>query len=114
MKKINPLDYERIRFVALWLIQVISEDPSLQESDNNEQSWNDLNSYNRYVDIISFLTGVTFQLSGAKLTPAYESVYESVGSSSPYLHRLPLWMLLEDTWGVLGQSCLIYRRCVPS
>lgn len=102
LKKINPLDYEKIRFVSLWLIQAISEDPSLQDNIKDELPDVAMCRYNRYVDIITFLAGVSFQLSGADLTPAYVSVYENLSASSPYQHRLPLWMLVDDTWGVLG------------
>lgn len=102
LRKINPLDYERIRFVTLWLIQVISEDPSLQGENKSDPSWGAIESYNRCVDTISFLSGVSFHLSGGKLTPAYENVYKDFSPSSPYLNRLPIWMLLDDTWSVLG------------
>jgi hypothetical protein len=89
-------------------VQVISEDPSVLGSsggdgaDSATESWGALQTYNSYVDIIAFLTGVTFQLAGSKLTPNYEDVYSALSQSSPYRHRLPLWPLCEDTWGVLG------------
>lgn len=92
----------QIRFVSLWLLQTLSEDPSQDSPREDGPTKSIMQSCNRYADTISFLMGVSFSLAGVELVPAYEHVYAGLGASSPYAHRLPIWPLIDDTWGVLG------------
>ena len=81
-------------------MDAITEDSATTGSESEIQS--DLMTYQRYVDIVTFLSGISFPCGGDKLVPSCKNIYEGLPLWSPYLFRLPVWDLLDDTWTVLG------------
>jgi hypothetical protein len=96
----------QIRFIAGWLIQVMMDDSALVQKLSEHDSSMNVPALTRCVDVTSFLLGNSFTKSGAELTPKYPEVYSGISASSQYIHRLPLWQLIDDIWGVLSPLML--------
>ena len=84
------------------MLQVFQEDSSSIEKYSSAGGTLTIEILTRYIDVTSFLLGVSFPLFGSALVPKYPNVFDGIGNSSPYIHRVPMWQLIEDTWAILG------------
>ena len=94
--KIHPVNYETILFVCSWLVDALTEDTVNQKANFSSPSLSvafgaEISTYIRYTDIVSVLQTIQTKsplVSAEKLPPAYAN-------------RIPLWPLLEDTFGMM-------------
>lgn len=124
LPKVNPVDYEKIQYVCMWIAQLLTDNndddddnddgngsandkDALHQSCMTEASINsttavELDMYRKYNDISAFLSALTFPVDATgKLSVDCNGNSPYEGLSGVYNTRLPLWPLLEDPWGVI-------------
>ena len=116
LPRINPLDYEKICFTCIWLLDLMplfgdggTAIERLPEEDEEDEETHDLRkasaSYQLYVDICNFLLSTSIPSKIMVLirqVPALSNFYARLSTSDGlYSLRLPLWPLISHPWTVL-------------
>ena len=118
VRKIHALDYEKIRFVCTWLLEVLDEEDEEEVAATDRDTDTDkdreeeqlgavsvcLEECQKYLEIATFLSSLTCPTPIAAVTPALQPLYQHLPAE--YLTRLPLWGLLDDPWMLLSPLLL--------
>jgi hypothetical protein len=118
LKHIHSLDYEKIYFISIWLLDIL---PSSTDTDTdteidrefireNIHTVHDIQQsstycrklYHLFVDIINYLYSLNIpneSLQVVRSSKLLLSHYTNI--SGKYLYRLPFWELLNNPWNVL-------------
>ena len=105
LKKIHPLDYERISFVCLWLIELLTED-TVHLDGTLATMTIETDTYHRYLDVLHILENLNLPykvIFGINATLTILPLTEGSNLKIEYSCRVPLWQLLHDPLGLLGK-----------
>ena len=128
LHRVNALDYEKVRYVCTWIIDLLSAEEAPEDAYNEESDYtttsfsvrdkpkkvstavllaergviHELETYKRYLDIVGYLSGFKFpRLATAAIQSSMRTPSPYAQAGAVYQERVPLWPLLEDPWSVL-------------
>lgn len=131
LPRVHPLDYEKVRYVCTWLIDLLSaeevpedQDHSLCQEDHEDLtnsfslkskaqkvstaalqaergSSHELETYRRYLEIAGYLAGLKFPTEATAAIQITALPSPYDSVNASYRERIPLWQLLEEPWSVL-------------
>lgn len=126
LSQIHPLDYEKIYFVCIWLLDIL---PSLGDHETNiipveddnltinsviasqhqqtlqllgSETKPDRKLYKLYIDAINYLLSLNIPndaLQSVRQVASLREIY--TGIDGKFSFRLPFWTLIQDPWQVL-------------
>lgn len=103
LNAVNGVDYEKIIFLARWLVNSDEEDEdALKDRVRAEETA----LYRHYIDVCSFLTALPVPSDAAHLANSCSaestlSQYLKPNTAAAYTTRISLWALIGDPWCVL-------------
>ena len=92
---IHGVDYEKIRFVCTWILEVLSEDED-GSGNSGEDTWKE---YQKYLEIATFLSTLSCPTHVEFVLLQLKSIYHKIPTE--YLSRIPLWHLISQPWQLI-------------
>lgn len=104
VSQIHGVDYEKIRFVCTWLLEVLGDEDDLPAANESVEKLNYSEEYQKYLDISTFLSTLSCPASIDSIIVSLKPLY--VDLPAEYASRLPLWGLINDPWKLIEPMML--------
>lgn len=96
--QIHAVDYEKVRFVCTWLLEVLCDNEE-EECLGDREGSGCVEQYQQYLEVATFLSTLSCPTPICSIVPSLLPKYKLLPRE--YLTRLPLWGLIENPWALL-------------